>query len=281
MKQKPRAEIRPVSTSAGLVVLALCVAVCLANPSTYRVFPTSMAPLLSVFGPKTEAFRFSEISYFGKQIQKQFPNDWYWFTGFYVLMVAIGLSSFLLNARRFAWSRFLPFAVIAVLWAILMGYRQEFAIVFAAVTAINGQEWYHDRFGTQGRLGFLPTLWSTGGRLVTLAVLFFGVSVAITGWGRQPDEPRFGFSFEANDFAFEAADYLARQQDIKGNILNTTAAQGDALIWKAYPARRTFIDGRNVFTNEKREELRRCASPSVMMSWTNGNLCSTATTSPR
>ena len=53
-----------------------------------------------------------------------------------------------------------------------MGYRQEYAVVFAAVTAINGQEWYHDRFGTQGRLGFLPTLWSTGGRLVTLGLLF-------------------------------------------------------------------------------------------------------------
>ena len=254
-EEKPRAEIRPVSTSGGLVVLALCVAVCLANPSTYRVFLTSMAPLLSVFGPKTETFPFGEISFFGNQIQKQFPSDWYWFTGSYVLMVAIGLSSFLLNVRRFAWSRFLPFAVIAVLWAILIGYRQEFAIVFAAVTAINGQEWYHDRFGTQGRLGFLPTLWSTGGRLVTLAALFFGVSAAITGWRRQPDEPRFGFSYDANDFAFEAADYLARQQDIKGNVLNTTAAQGDALIWKAYPARRTFIDGRNVFTNEKLEEL--------------------------
>ncbi|MGA7495331.1 MAG: hypothetical protein WBX00_01255 [Isosphaeraceae bacterium] len=256
-EQKSLAQIRPVSAAAGLLVLVLCVAVCLANPSTYRVFPTSIAPLLSLFGPKTEAFRFSEISHFGKQIQKQFPNDWYWFTGFYVFMVAIGLISFLLNARRFAWSRFLPFAVIAVFWAILMGYRQEYAIVFAAVTAINGQEWYHDRFGTQGRLGFLPALWSTGGRLVTLAVLFFCVGAAITGWGRLPDEPRFGFSFDANDFAFEAADYLARQQDIKGNVLNTTAPQGDALIWKAYPARRTFIDGRNVFTDEKREELRR------------------------
>ena len=183
-EQKPRSEIRPVSTSVGLVVLVLCVAVCLANPSTYRVFPTSMASLLSLFGPRTEVFRFSEISYFGKQIQKQFPNDWYWFTGFYVLMVSIGLSSFLLNARRFAWSRFLPFAAIAVLWAILMGYRQEYAIVFAAVTAINGQEWYHDRFGTQGRLGFLPALWSTGGRLVTLAVLFFCVSAGHHGLGQ-------------------------------------------------------------------------------------------------
>ncbi len=79
---------------------------------------------------------------------------------------------------------------------------------------------------------------------MTLAALFFCVSLAITGCGRLPGEPRFGFSFDANDFAFESAEYLARRQDIKGNVLNTTAAQGDALIWKAYPARRTFLDGR-------------------------------------
>ncbi len=151
---KSLAEIRPVSTAGGLVVLAVCVAACLANPSTYRVFLTAMAPLLSVFGPQTETIRLGEISYFGKQIQK-LQSDWYWYTGFYVLMVAIGLGSFLLNARRFAWSRFLPFAVMAALWAIFIGFRQEFAVVFAAVTAINGQEWYHDRFGTQGRLGCL------------------------------------------------------------------------------------------------------------------------------
>ena len=248
---------RPVSGVLGLAMLAACIAVCLANPSTYRVFQAAASPLLSFLGPRTEAFRFSEISYFGSQIQKQFPDDWYWFTGFYVLMVAIGLISFLLNARRFTWTRFLPFAVISLLWAFLLGYRQEFAIVFAAVTAINGQEWYHGRFGTQGRLGLLPTLWSTGGRLVTLAVLFLCVSAGITGWGKLADEPRFGFSYEPNDFAFEAAEYLARQPEIKGNILNTTTAQGDALIWKGYPARKTFMDSRSLFTSQDREDLRK------------------------
>ncbi len=254
--EKAIARIRPVTAASGLIVLTLCVAVCLINPSWHRVFSTALSPFVSLFSSKGE-LHFSEISYFGKQIQKQFPNDWYYFTIFYVLLVAFGLSSFLLNARRFTWSRFLPFALMAILWAIFMGFRQEYAVVFAAVTALNGQEWYHDRFGTQGRLGFWPTLWSTGGRLVTLGILFFCVSVAITGYGRLPDEPRFGFSYNPNDFAFEAAEYLARQQDIRGNILNTTSAQGDAIIWKAYPARRTFVDGRTVFSDETREELRR------------------------
>jgi tetratricopeptide (TPR) repeat protein len=247
---------RTVRPATGLVVLALCVAVCLANPSTYRVFLAAMAPVLSLFGPAVEVFKFGEISYFGKQIQKQFPNDWYWFTIYYLIMVALALGSFLLNARRFAWSRFLPFALIAVFWGVFMGFRQEYAVVFAAVTALNGQEWYQDRFGTEGRLGFWPTVWSTGGRLVTLAVLFFCVGVAITGWRKSPDEPRFGFSYEASDFAFEAAEYLAQKQEIQGNIFNTTAAQGDALIWRAYPARRTFMDGRGFYSKGLLEEQR-------------------------
>ncbi|MBV8610706.1 MAG: hypothetical protein JO034_25025, partial [Singulisphaera sp.] len=49
----------------------------------------------------------------------------------------------------------------------------------------------------------------------------------------------------------------ARRDDIKGNVLNTTAAQGDALIWKAYPTRRSFIDGRGFFSRQTLEEHRR------------------------
>jgi tetratricopeptide (TPR) repeat protein len=197
------------------------------------------------------------MSFFGKQIQKQFGPGWYSYPAYYLIVVALGLGSFLLNERRFARSRFLPFALLAVIWGVFMGYRQEFSAVFAAVLALNGQEWYHDRFGTEGRLGFNWTLWSTGGRLVTLAAIFFCVSAAITGWNKSPDEPRFGFTFDPNDFPFEAAEYLARRDDIKGNILNTTTAQGDALIWKAYPTRRSFIDSRDFFSREMLEEQRR------------------------
>ena len=140
-------------------------------------------------------------------------------------MSPLGLGSFLLNARRFAWSRFLPFAVMAAMWGCFVGYGQEFAAVFAVVLALNGQEWYHDRFGTEGRLGLGWTLWSTGGRLVTLAAVFACVSLAITGYLKSAGDPQFGFSFDPNEFPFEFAEYLARRDDIKGNVLNTTVAR--------------------------------------------------------
>jgi tetratricopeptide (TPR) repeat protein len=161
----------------------------------------------------------------------------------------------LLNARRFAWSRFLPFAVLALSWGAYISFGPEFAVVFAAVLALNGQEWFQDRFGIRGHVEGVWTLWSTGGRLVTLAAIFFCVGVAITGWRKGPQEPRFGFSYDPDDFPFEAASYLASREDIKGNVFNTTAAQGDALIWKAFPGRRTFLDGRTqLFSKEVLED---------------------------
>src|SRR5262249_32863094 len=45
-------------------------------------------------------------------------------------------------------------------------------------------------------------------------------------------------------FSVEAAEFLERQNEIRGNVLNTSMEQGDLLLWKAYPKRRTFIDHR-------------------------------------
>ena len=88
-------------------------------------------------------------------------------------MVAVGLGSFLLNAGAVLLA---PIPALrgwsSILWGCLIRYSAEFAMVFAAVIALNGQEWYQARFGTRGRLGSLWTFWSTGGRLVTLLLIF-------------------------------------------------------------------------------------------------------------
>ncbi|WP_205678636.1 tetratricopeptide repeat protein [Aquisphaera insulae] len=247
---------RPVGTSLVWLILGLSVAACLVNPFTYRAFVAAASPFGRVFAA-SEIARAGEISYFGSQIQS-FYKSWYWFTVFYLVMVCLGLASFLVNARRFTWTRFLPFALTAALWALFMGLRQEYAVVFAAVASLNGQEWYLDKFGTRGRLGSGWNAWSTGGRLVTLSLLFFFVGVAITGWLTVPGQPRFGFSYDPGEFPFEASEFLARNNDIVGNVFNSTAAQGDALVWKAYPGRKNFYDDRsNVFPQGLLEEQRK------------------------
>src|SRR5262249_41941866 len=149
---------------------------CLVNPWTYQVYRAALAPFFHLIQPAGDIWTTDQLSFFGSGIQELFPTVWYLLPVHYLIVVAVGLGSFLLNAGRFSWSRFLPFAAVSVIWGLLMRFSAEFALVFAAVVALNGQEWYQARFGTEGRLGRRWTLWSTGGRLVTLALLFFMVS---------------------------------------------------------------------------------------------------------
>ena len=59
----------------------------------------------------------------------------------------------------------------------------------------------------------------------------------ITGWKNTLHEVQFGLGYNPDAFAFEAAEFLADNKDIQGNILNTSMPQGDALIWKGAPKR--------------------------------------------
>ena len=190
------------------------------------------------------------VSFFGPGIRTQVGPDYWYLPAFYLVVIAVGIASFLLNARHFAWSRFLPFAVTAVIWGIFMRTNAQFGLVFATVLALNGQEWYQDRLGTQGRLGNAWAIWSTGGRLITLGLLFFIVIKDITGWKNTLPEVRFGLGFRPDDFAFDAADFLNSHNEISGNILNTSMSQGDVLIWKTSSRRKTYVDSRSRFFDQ-------------------------------
>ena len=194
----------------------------------------------------TPGFQLTELfSFFGSAMGDKFGEHGYLLQVFYLAIVGLGLGSFLINAARFSWSRFLPFAVTAILWAIMIRYSAEFAVMFAVIMALNGQEWYQARFGTEGRLGGMWTLWSTGGRVLTLILIFATVGKDITGWHNSLVGNRFGLGYDVDDFPFEAAEFLDQQNDIKGNVLNTSTPQGDLLIWKSAPKRKTFVDGRS------------------------------------
>ena len=205
-----------------------------------------MEPLFSLFRPSGGVLTLDQLSYFGSTIRQpdQAGAQWVYLAAYYMIVVGLGLASFLLNRRRFSLGRFLTYAVMALLWGVYIRFGTEFAIVFIPVVALNGQEWYHDRFGTEGRLGRGWALWSVGGRAVTIILIFACVAKGLTGWRAQPGEAQFGFGFRPDEFSFEAAEYL-KTAPIRGNILNTSLQQGDSLIWRAYPLRKTFIDGRH------------------------------------
>jgi tetratricopeptide (TPR) repeat protein len=262
---------RPVGVTAVFMVAALCAGACFLNPLTYKAFLSALGPYLSLFQPAGHITTVDNLSFFGPGIRQQAGEYWYLFPVYFLVVVALGLGSFLLNVGRFAWSRFLPFALMALIWGTFIRTNSQFGIVLASVLALNGQEWYLDRFSAQGRLGTGWRVWSTGGRLVTLTLIFLLVSKDITGWGNSVPDIQFGLGYHPDDFAFEAADFLENNRGIKGNILNTSLAQGDVLIWKTAPGRKTFVDGRpRFFPQELLEEwnqIRKAISEDDVATW--------------
>lgn len=250
-------ETDPLSWLRGLVLLGLCAAVCLVNPSFHHVYRAAAAPFLQLAQPASEAISSEQLSYFGQGIRSGGSMLWQSLILFYLLTVLAGVGSFVLNRHRFSLGRFLTFALLAVLWGIYIRFGTLFAVVFATTLTLNGQEWYHDRFGTEGRLGRGWAFWSTGGRFVTILLVFLITAKCLTGYGRMVGESLFGFGYNPDEFAFEAADFL-RTAKIRGEVLNTTRLQGDSIIWRAYPQRKTFIDGRShVFPQALQDELQK------------------------
>jgi tetratricopeptide (TPR) repeat protein len=246
----------------ALAILAGCALICLVNPSFYRIYPAVIDSFMSSWKDRGDLLR-DDLSFFGsasmeflrfkhadaKAMVALYPV-------YYLAIVGVGLFGFFVNRRQFSLGRFLAFVIAAVLWAAYIRLAPIFAVVFAATLALNGQEWYFQRFGTAGRMGRGWTAWSVGGRAVTILLLMVAVAKGVTGYGNAPQEPIFGFTANNDEFPFEAAEFL-RYSKIDGNVLNCDTRQGDALIWAAYPERLDYIDQRkHVLPRDIRSELK-------------------------
>lgn len=271
---RPASNEPPGALSKGRAfgLLIACSSICLVNPSHVGIYPAAARPFLSILRPSTDVPTLDQLSYFGPQIRQpdQAGDAWTRLLAYYLVLVSLGFLSFVVNRRRFSLSRFLAYTVMVVLWGVLIRYAPEFSVVLAATLALNGQEWYQDRFGTEGRLGMGWSAWSVGGRFVTILAIFACVAKVLTGYGARFGEPQFGFGYDRGDFAFEAADLL-ETAPIKGNVLNTNLVQGDSLIWRAYPERKTYNDSRqHLFPPDvlnRRQEARRALSVDDVEGW--------------
>ena len=232
----------------GLIVLGLCVLACLANPSTFWVYADGFGPLIEVFGPAPETLLHEQVTLLpfgtrGETSQLSFRGEYPKVLGIFLILVILGLGSFLLNRRRFDLGRLMIFLASVLLTVLLWRLQVVMSIVLAMCLVLNGQEWYQSTFGTEGKLSLGWRVWSVGGRLLTLALLTAATLGGVTGYGKLEDEPLFGFGLEADRFAFEAADYL-RDAPIDGQVMNLRLALGDSLNWRSYPNRRSFVDSR-------------------------------------
>ncbi len=233
------------SPRTGLITLGLCFAATFVNPShafgVLGAFGTMLKSVGLEVGPPASPVAFLFGSKFMPEGYEAIAQS---LRIYYAALVGLGLASFALNRRNFLLGRFLMFVAASTLWGLAFNYfTAAFGLVLASTLALNGQEWYHRTFGTEGKLGPVWTVWSTGGRLVTIAVVFAAIARGVTGWGGQVGDPQFGFGYNPDDFPFEAADAL-KDAPIEGSILNTSFAQGDAIAWKASPKRRAFLDSR-------------------------------------
>ncbi len=264
----------------SLVVLAASALGCLINPSLHHAFVVAANPFLDMFRPVSEPptvdqlysfFRGLRIRWIvwanpdgdlGKTLGASRVVDLYLlniFMSYYLIAVGLGLVSFVVNRARFSASRFLVFLTAALLWGCMFSYfRGIFGVVLAVVLVLNFQEAYQAFFGLEGRVDWKFRAYSTGGRLVTLLLAFALVARVLTGYGRQSDEGMFGYGFDPDRFAFEAAKSLAvNHAKIQGRVLNLTLGQGDAMVWKGYPEEKVFIDHREdeVYPRSLKKEL--------------------------
>ncbi|WP_435021286.1 tetratricopeptide repeat protein [Tundrisphaera sp. TA3] len=218
----------------SLIALAACVLATLVSPSHVFGLAASFDSVLSKFGmdfgPQPPSLLNSALA--------TWPNRLF-FGG----LLLIGLLSFAINRRNFQLGRLLGFLAATLMLAMSLAFLPFFAIALAAALATNGQEWYLDTFGAEGKVGTGWRVWSTGGRLVTISLLFLAITQGLTGWGGQADDSVYGFGFNPDDFPFEMTHALESAQ-IEGGILNTTLAQGDLLAWRVAPKRKAFIDNR-------------------------------------
>ena len=254
----------------GLIVLGSSLAATFANPSHVFGVLAGFGTMLRSIGISLGPPSLASLSIVGGALAKDAEGYLRSYQIYYVALVGMGLASFALNRRNFSADRLAIFAAAAILWGLALAFSTPFAAVLVFALALNGQEWYQDTFGTEGRLGAGWVFWSTGGRVVTIALVFLAVFRATTGWGSAPGDPVFGLGYNADDFPFEAADAL-KKFPIVGNVLNTTATQGDAIAWRDAGKPRPFVDGRQhlypreVF--EKLAALRRAIKDDRVEAW--------------
>jgi hypothetical protein len=247
----------------ALGALGLSAAACLANPSTYKVFAAGFGPivdpLLRLFGRGSGLMTTDQLGFFDRESQAFLnrtsgPTAASDLVALYLVAVLLVLVSFALNWKRFSPARFLLFAAMAVMWAGGIALNPVFAVVFAVVLTLNGQEWYHDTVGTQGRLGLGWKAFSDGGRAATILATYAFIAMAVTGWTAGPGTPSLGLGYQRSSFAFEAMEFL-RDSQLSGNVANLSVSLGDELLWKDR-IHKPFIDQRpGVYPPEIRQDL--------------------------
>jgi tetratricopeptide (TPR) repeat protein len=159
-----------------------------------------------------------------------------------ILVIGGAFLSFLPNRSRFRLSRLLVLILCVGIFLFASRYIAIATLAASVVLALNGQEWFLDRFGTEARISPGWWFWSQAGRAATVLGIMAIAIAGITGWlGSAAGE--FGYGIQWVHFDLEPGKLL-RHAALKGKVLNTVPAQGNLLIWSNYPPNQVFVDSR-------------------------------------
>jgi Tfp pilus assembly protein PilF len=179
----------------------------------------------------------------------------------FVLLFVVGLASFVLTRRRLDLTGLALFAVAMLAAALALRNLPIFGVVAVPVVALNLQA-VLARSGNRSpgtlsvfapKTGGVPILprtlaaaspWALIGACLILLMIVFGRGVRICNDVRRP-----AFGYDERIFPVKAADFIDRNP-VPGNIFSTMEYNG-YFIWRFFPKRRVFIDGRLDVFGEK------------------------------
>ncbi|MBM3314426.1 hypothetical protein FJY71_01095, partial [candidate division WOR-3 bacterium] len=211
----------------GLLFLlaGVLAAVTLANPSTWRplLYPLFLSGSSTFTGSITE-------------LQSPLARA-YWGADFFVCLVILavgGAGSFVL-ARRLDPTRLLLFLVFGAAALLALRNVPLFAIVAVPVVALNVGSRLAVPAGPRLRAVLLAAL-----TLLSAGLLWRTLTAGVRLPGGALRRPGLGVA--AGAFPERAAGFVAANP-IAGNVLNTMEF-GGYLVWRWFPQRRVFVDGR-------------------------------------
>ncbi|MBI4435977.1 MAG: tetratricopeptide repeat protein [Candidatus Omnitrophica bacterium] len=153
----------------------------------------------------------------------------------YKTLLLLTSFSFLLNHKRFSYSHGVLFLIFAFLSLLARRNIAPFSFVCCFLLLKNLEGLSHERLrfleGVKTHLLFSLTL---------LLPLPFVTNAFYVHEGLHK---RFGLGVSEHRYCIQAANFIA-ESDLPGNFFNSGLDVGNYLIWRLYPERKVFMDGR-------------------------------------
>jgi hypothetical protein len=170
---------------------------------------------------------------------------------YYKILIILSAFSFLLNIRKINITHLLIYAVFLYISLKARRNISYFAIIAAPIMSLNiisfisDIRYHFERKGRVWKYSKVPVSVFQITLILTVILYIYDVTTD-RYYIRDRSNKRFGLGISTITFPVKAVDFI-QENDIRGNMFNNTSV-GDYLIWRCYPKRKTFLDGRMDFS---------------------------------